>query len=82
LPSITHTARFHPGDEIVQILDDLACPSCGHRDPGGAFPTITGGRVRMFCDSCGTFVTILLTDEQAIALDRPDIVLRYRARPG
>jgi hypothetical protein len=76
---ITRTATFAPGDPLARILDDFACPSCGHRDTGDRFPSITGGRARMFCDSCGAFVTIMLSDEQAGSIGRPDIVRRYRA---
>jgi hypothetical protein len=64
------------------MLEDLACPTCGHREPGDAFPSIAGDQVRVFCDSCGTFATIALSDEQAAAIGRVDIVPRYRARPG
>ena len=76
---IIHTARFRPGDSLTQMLEDLACPGCGNRDPGEAFPSVTGDTVRMFCDGCGAFVTILLSEEQADAL-RDE--LRRRAPAG
>jgi hypothetical protein len=67
---ITHNARFGPDDPVAQILDDLICPACGNRHPGDAFPSITSDTVRMFCDCCGAFVTISLTEAQAAALRR------------
>jgi hypothetical protein len=76
LREITHTARLRTGDSVAQVLEDLACPACGHRDPGEAFPSITDGTVRRFCDCCGAFVTIRLSEEQA------GIVLRHGARSG
>ena len=79
---ITRTASFAPGDSLARIFEDFACPACGHREPGERFPSMTGGRVRSFCDSCGAFVTILLSDEQAGAIGGLDIELRYRARPS
>ena len=73
---ITHTATFRPDDSVYRILEDFECPACGHRDSGDAFPSIARDRVRIFCDCCGAFVTIFLTEEQV------DIVLRHGARAG
>ena len=76
---ITRTATFAPGDPLARILEDFACPACGHRDAGETFPAITGGRAHVFCDSCGAFATIVLSEEQAGSIGQPDIVPRYRA---
>ena len=67
--TITHTATFRPEDSVERILEDLACPACGYRDPGATIPSIMGDRVRFFCDCCGAFTTTVLTAEQAAALD-------------
>lgn len=74
---ISHTAKFSPADTYSRILEDLACPSCGHQDPGVARSPITHNKIRVFCDSCGAFITISINDEQASAIHRssaPDIV--------
>ncbi|MBV9337706.1 MAG: hypothetical protein JO262_18970 [Solirubrobacterales bacterium] len=73
---ITHTATFRPGDPMNRILEDFECPACRHRDPGDVFPSITLDRLRIFCDCCASFVTILLDQEQV------DIVLRHGTRSG
>jgi hypothetical protein len=65
---VIRIATFGPGDSREQILEELACPACGHREPAEAFPAITGDRVRLFCDCCGTFTTIILSGEQAAAV--------------
>jgi hypothetical protein len=65
---VIRVATFRPGDSPARMLEDLACPACGHREPGDAFPSITGDRVRIFCDCCGTFTTFVLSDEQAAAM--------------
>ena len=63
-------ATFRPEDSMARMLEDLACPACGHREQANAFPSISGDRIRVFCDCCGTFATIVVSDEQAAALRR------------
>ncbi len=70
MPSVKHAATFGPADPLPRILQDLACPACGYQDPDLAGHPVTGRTLRVFCDSCGTFVTFSLTDEQAEALQR------------
>jgi len=70
VPDISHTAKFSPADTLPRILEDLACPACGHQDRRDAPRSITGNKMRIFCDCCGAFITITLSDEQARALRR------------
>jgi hypothetical protein len=70
LTEITRTAEFAPADATPWILRDIACPACGYRDPAGPERLSPGNRVRFFCDGCGAFVTILLSDAQAAAVRR------------
>jgi hypothetical protein len=67
---VLHTAHFGATDPPERILMELACPACGLRDPGTAHKRIRDNRVRIFCDGCGAFVTIVLDDEQARAVTR------------
>ena len=62
---ITRAAAFGPADKAERILAEVACPACGYRDPSDAYRVRPGNRVRFFCDGCGAFVTILLSDTQA-----------------
>jgi hypothetical protein len=62
---ITRVAAFAPTDPAERILDEIACPSCGYRDASETARVRPGNRVRFFCDGCGAFVTILLSDAQA-----------------
>ncbi|MGN6871028.1 MAG: hypothetical protein ACTHMY_21760 [Solirubrobacteraceae bacterium] len=71
---ITRVAAFGPTDTDERILAEIACPSCGYRDPSDTFRVRPGNRVRFFCDGCGAFVTILLSDAQA------EIVRRWESR--
>jgi hypothetical protein len=68
---VTRIAQFGPADAADRILDDIACPACGYRDPVDEYRVTPGNRVRFFCDGCGAFVTILLSDAQA------DVVRRW-----
>jgi uncharacterized Zn finger protein len=68
LPGTTHTAQFSPTDAPARILADLACPACGYQDPDVMRHEITDRKLRVFCDCCGAFVTIQLTDEQTSAI--------------
>jgi hypothetical protein len=52
------------------MLQDLACPACGHADPGEAHTWMSDNKIRIFCEGCGAFVTISVSDEQARALHR------------
>jgi transcription elongation factor Elf1 len=61
----SRSATFSPGDATPRILSDLACPACGHEDPTLVRRSITDNKVHIFCDACGTFVTILLSEEQS-----------------
>lgn len=70
MPHISHTAKFSPDDRPLRIVDDLACPICGHLDPGEAHNWITNNEMRIFCEGCGAFVTVLLSAEQAHAIQR------------
>ena len=36
MPQVSYTATFTPGDSLARIREDLACPLCGHEDPGAA----------------------------------------------
>ncbi len=67
---ISRTASFAPDDPPLVILDDLACPACGRQDPRAFRCPISDNRLRLFCDGCGAFVTVLLSDEQALAIER------------
>lgn len=67
---LTHIAQFSPVDEPSQILLDLACPACGHQDPGDLRQRVSDNKLRIFCDCCGAFTTVLLSDEQAVAVRR------------
>lgn len=68
LPDVSHIATFSPTDGLPRILEDLACPACGGQDPADARHRVTDNKIRVFCDCCGTFVTIVLSDAQARAL--------------
>jgi hypothetical protein len=65
---ITRNAAFGPADAAERILAELACPACGYRDPDDTYRLTPGNRVRFFCDGCGAFVTIVLSDAQAEAV--------------
>lgn len=65
---ITRNAQFGPADAADRILDDISCPACGYRDPAETYRLTLGNKVRFFCDGCGAFVTILLTDAQAAVI--------------
>jgi hypothetical protein len=73
---VIRIATFRPEDSIARMLEDLACPACGHREQAAAFPAISGDRIRIFCDCCGAFATIVLSEEQAAAMRREQIVAR------
>ncbi len=65
MAQLMHTAEFDVAGTPDRMLADLACPACGYRDPGEAYRVRPGNRVRFFCDCCGAFVTIQLSDAQA-----------------
>ncbi len=84
---VSHTATFSPTDPLARMLQDLDCPICGHHDPGDAHRWITDNKVRIFCDCCGAFITISMTDEQARAIHQwsaslPTIGDRLSRRPS
>jgi hypothetical protein len=68
LPAISHIATFNPTGARRRILEDLACPACGHCDPAVAYSRVIENKIRLFCDCCGSFITILLSEEQARVL--------------
>jgi transcription elongation factor Elf1 len=68
LTELTRNATFNPSDPPQEILRDLACPVCGHEDLSAARNSITANKLRTFCDSCGAFITVTLTEEQIGAL--------------
>ena len=78
---VFHVAAFSPDDSPDRIRGALACPACGHHDPGEAHLRIMDNTLRIFCGACGTFVTIALTEEQAQAI-RPlfDRAVGHRRR--
>jgi transcription elongation factor Elf1 len=67
---VFHIATFSPGDSPARIREELACPACGHQDPGEAHPQMSDNTLRIFCSGCGAFVTITMTEEQAEAIRR------------
>ncbi len=67
---ISHTATFNPEDSPTRIREELVCPACGHQDLGSAHLRISDGTLRIFCSSCGAFVTITLSEAQAQAIRR------------
>jgi hypothetical protein len=74
---ITRVAEFGPTDTAERIRAAIACPACGYSDPADTYRVTSGNRVRFFCDGCGAFVTILLSDRQA------EIIRRWESgRPG
>jgi hypothetical protein len=70
VPHISRSAKFSPADTLPRILEDLACPACGHQDPGNARNWIGDNEMPIFCEGCGAFITVLLTEEQAQAIHR------------
>lgn len=62
---ITRSAGFDPTDTAERILAAISCPACGYRDPSDIYRVTLANRVRFFCDGCGAFVTLLLSDAQA-----------------
>ena len=70
MTEITDTAQFAPADAAFRILQDIACPGCGYLEQADSFRLSPGNRVRFFCDCCGAFVTIVMSDGQADAVRR------------
>ena len=68
MAELTHTAQFNPAGGVTEILEGIACPGCGYREPADSYRVSPGNRVRFFCDGCGAFVTIVLSDRQADAV--------------
>ena len=79
---VSHTATFSPTDSVSRMLQDLDCPVCGHHDPGDAHNWITDNKVRIFCDCCGSFITISMNDEQARAIHQFSGTLPAIEHPG
>ena len=70
MASISHAATFRPNDPAERIYEDLRCPRCDHPQLADTHTQMTDGVVRIFCDCCGTFITISLTEAQAATLLR------------
>jgi hypothetical protein len=70
VPELCHIAKFRPLDPPRAVLEDLVCPACGHEDSADAHRRISDNKMRLFCDCCGAFITIVLTDEQVLAIHR------------
>jgi hypothetical protein len=70
MQAITRTARFGPEEAVTRILEELACPCCGHVDPDRGYRLSTDRRLRIFCDSCGAFLVVSLNSEQAATVLR------------
>lgn len=68
MSQLIHTATFAAADALDRMLEDIACPACGYRDPADTYRLTPGNRVRFFCDGCGAFVTIVLSEAQADAV--------------
>ena len=68
MSQVFHIATFSPEDSPARIREELACPACGHDDPGEAHLRISDNTLRIFCSSCGAFITITMSDEQANAI--------------
>lgn len=68
MPQVIHIAKFSPGDPQARIVEELACPACGRCDVGDAHTRIVENQMRLFCDDCGSFVTIVLSDAQVLAI--------------
>jgi hypothetical protein len=82
LPHISRTASFSPSDTTDRILEDLACPACGHQDLGNAHQRIASNELRIFCESCGAFITISMNEEQATTIHRWSTTGGGRVRLG
>jgi cytochrome c-type biogenesis protein CcmH/NrfF len=67
---VMHIAKFSPDDPDARILEELACPACGRQDLGDAHTRITQNQMRLFCEDCASFVTIVMSDEQVQAVHR------------
>jgi transcription elongation factor Elf1 len=79
MPNILRTAKFRCTDTPAQILEDLACPACGSWDPLASCSATADNKIRIFCEGCGAFITIELSDEQADAIHRSRIAGRTDA---
>jgi hypothetical protein len=64
MSDILRVAQFSASDSRDRILEDVACPACGHRNPTELRRQIVENKLRVFCDGCGAFLTVALTDEQ------------------
>ncbi len=82
MPKVTHVAKFHPDDAPARILAELTCPACGHVDPIDRCDRIVYNTVRIYCDCCGTFTTVLLSDAQADALRRCSATVSCEQQPS
>jgi transcription elongation factor Elf1 len=81
LSRVWRTATFDPDDSPARIRDELACPVCGHQDPGEAHLRISDNTLRIFCSACGAFVTITLSERQAGAIRRCSATLSAVGEP-
>jgi hypothetical protein len=69
LTQISRRATFSPQDTTDRILEDLSCPACGRLDLdfplAPAHGRLAANKLRIFCEGCGAFVTISMSDAQA-----------------
>jgi transcription elongation factor Elf1 len=70
MSQVMYIAKFSPDDPQSRILEDLACPACGRQDLGDAPTRIAQNEMRLFCEDCGAFVTVVMSDEQVQAVQR------------
>ena len=70
MSEIRHTATFGADADPERIRAALACPVCGHQEPGVAHLRITDNSLRIFCNGCAAFIVVSLSDEQARAIER------------
>jgi hypothetical protein len=68
MTQISYTAEFSPEAPPAEIFDELTCHACGQRQPGQLPQRIADNQLRIFCDRCGAFTTILLSDAQVRAI--------------
>jgi hypothetical protein len=68
MAQISYTAKFRPDDALAEILKELTCHACGHRQSDPLPRPTTDNRLRIFRDRFGTFTTILLSEEQVRAM--------------
>ena len=69
MTQISHTAEFSPEAPPAEILGELTCQACREPQSGQLPQRITDNQLRIFCEHCGAFTTILLSDAQVRAVE-------------